>query len=97
MRIVISITSAHFIFVITHCYWIYIHKRLHLRGEHLMSKKLCKIASSDALKDDIKDYIKKVNAPTVVCVKCGRAANEEDMVCKAKHFSKKKKEEKKKD
>lgn len=55
-----------------------------------MSKKLCKIVSSNGLKDDIKDYIKLVNTPTVVCKKCGRAANEEEMVCKSKSIKKRK-------
>lgn len=57
-----------------------------------MSKKLCKIASSDALKDDIKAYIKLIDTPTVVCRKCGRAANHEEMVCKSKTIKKKKKD-----
>lgn len=57
-----------------------------------MSKKLCKIVSSDGLKEDMKAYIKLVDAPTVVCKKCGRAANEEEMVCKAKSIKKKKKD-----
>ncbi len=55
-----------------------------------MGERLCKLVKSGYLDDHTKDYIKKVNNPTVVCKKCGRAANNEKDVCKPKSINKKK-------
>jgi hypothetical protein len=49
-----------------------------------MADKLCKLVKSGYLDDHLKDYIKRVNSPTVVCKRCGRSANNEKDVCKPK-------------
>jgi hypothetical protein len=47
-----------------------------------MSKKLCKLVKEDYLDDNFKAYVKYVKKPQYVCKKCGRAAEDKDMLCK---------------
>lgn len=49
-----------------------------------MSKKLCKLVKDDILEEDIKAYIEIVGKPKYVCKKCGRAAENEEHLCKSK-------------
>lgn len=51
--------------------------------------KLCKLVKKDLLDEDVKAYIKLVDDAKYLCVKCGRVANNEDLLCKAKKLSKK--------
>jgi hypothetical protein len=55
-----------------------------------MSKKLCKLVSDGFLDDHTKKYIQMVNEPKYVCMKCGRAANDEDSLCRPKKIKDKK-------
>jgi hypothetical protein len=49
-----------------------------------MSKKLCKLVSDGFLDDHTKKYTQMVNEPKYVCMKCGRAANDESSLCRPK-------------
>ncbi len=49
-----------------------------------MSKKICKLVKDDMMKDDTKKYVKLMNKPNYVCLKCGHVANDEDNLCKPK-------------
>ena len=44
-----------------------------------MAKELCKLKKT--LKIDLTDYMLRVNQPTHVCQKCGRAANSKKQLC----------------
>lgn len=55
-----------------------------------MSKKLCKLVSDGFLDDHTKKYTQMVNDPKYVCMKCGRAANDEDSLCRPKKIKDKK-------
>ncbi len=55
-----------------------------------MSKKLCKLVSDGFLDDHTKKYTQMVNNPKYVCMKCGRAANDEDSLCRPKKIKDKK-------
>lgn len=57
-----------------------------------MSKKLCKLVKDDILEDDFKTYVKYVRKPHYVCKKCGRAAADEDMLCKPQKIKEKDKD-----
>lgn len=48
------------------------------------SKKLCKLAKDDYLKENFKDYVELVKAPKHICRKCGRVARDEEYLCRAK-------------
>lgn len=41
---------------------------------------LCKL--KDELKEDFNRYVRLIKDPRFVCLKCGRAANEEKRLCK---------------
>ena len=45
-----------------------------------MAKPLCEL--KQALKHDLRDYLKLVDGATHVCRKCGRAANQKKLLCK---------------
>lgn len=55
-----------------------------------MSKKLCKLVSDGFLDDHTKKYTQMVNNPKYVCMKCGRAANDEASLCRPKKIKDKK-------
>lgn len=42
-------------------------------------KELCKLKKS--LKIDLTSYMLRVNSPTHVCTRCGRAANSKKLLC----------------
>lgn len=52
-----------------------------------MAKKLCKLAKGDLSNDDLKAYVSQVIPVTYICKKCGRVANNEDVLCKTKKVS----------
>lgn len=54
-----------------------------VRKVNYMSK-LCKLVKDDYLKDNIDHYMEMVKKPIYICKKCGRVANDEDKLCKAK-------------
>ncbi len=43
-----------------------------------MSKTMCKLAK----KSELKEIADNSNKPRYICTKCGRVANEKDMLCK---------------
>lgn len=49
-----------------------------------MAKTLCKRVKEDYLKENLKEYIKMVKEPKYICKKCGRVAENEEMLCKPK-------------
>jgi hypothetical protein len=48
----------------------------------MKKKHLCRLINENILNDDIKKYMKKVKKPKFICTNCGRAANNEDRLCK---------------
>lgn len=52
------------------------------------TKKLCKLVKKkDYLDDNMEDYMKLVGEPKFLCKKCGRAAEKEKQLCKAKKMT----------
>ncbi|GAU79072.1 hypothetical protein [Fusibacter sp. 3D3] len=49
-----------------------------------MSKKMCKRVKEDYLETHLIEYIEHVKNPRYVCKKCGRVADEEELLCKSK-------------
>ncbi|QDV70264.1 hypothetical protein Poly24_39840 [Rosistilla carotiformis] len=45
-----------------------------------MAKELCKLKKS--LRGEIGMYVRLIDQPTHVCLKCGRAANDKKLLCK---------------
>jgi len=52
------------------------------------TKKLCKLVKKkDYLDDNMEEYMKLVGEPKFLCKKCGRAAEKEKQLCKAKKMT----------
>ncbi len=49
-----------------------------------MSKKLCKLAKEDYLKEHLKEYVALVKPSKYICKKCGRVGHSEENLCKSK-------------
>ena len=50
--------------------------------------KLCKMVKKDALEEELKTYLKLVIDGQYICLKCGRVANDENVLCKGKKMAK---------
>lgn len=48
----------------------------------LKGKSLCRLVKDDVLKDDLEAYKDLVRNPTHLCLKCGRASNDKNSLCK---------------
>lgn len=48
----------------------------------LKDKELCKLVKDDVLVESLESFKKLVEAPTHLCLKCGRVSNDKKRLCK---------------
>ena len=53
----------------------------------LKDKELCKLVKDDVLAESLDAFKKLVEAPTHLCLKCGRASNDKKRLCKPERLA----------
>ncbi len=57
------------------------------KAAKIKKKVLCKLCKDDCLKSDFEEYAELVRDSAYICTKCGRAAKNDQNLCKPKALS----------